>query len=150
MRCLRGKSFLTYFFVGSGTFALDAYYSTHSPSFFENRGISCIERCLYLYYSPNFYRVCAIDDFIFCANIKKVLDLLCRVVYQSKRSIDDAYRGIAQLVEHRSPKPSVEGSNPSAPANNQRAVRKGGSFLFFINSLIEFVMLYNIISLFHC
>ena len=26
-------------------------------------------------------------------------------------------RGIAQLVEHRSPKPSVEGSNPSAPAN---------------------------------
>ena len=100
MRCLRGKSFLTYFFVGSGTFALDAYYSTRSP---------------------DFYRVCATDDFIFCANIKKVLDLLCRVVYQSKRSIDDAYRGIAQLVEHRSPKPSVEGSNPSAPANNQRA-----------------------------
>ena len=27
------------------------------------------------------------------------------------------YRGIAQLVEHRSPKPSVEGSSPSAPAN---------------------------------
>ena len=79
-----------------------------------------------MYYSPNFYGVCAIDDFIFCANIKKVLDLLCRVVYQSKRSIDDAYRGIAQLVEHRSPKPSVEGSNPSAPANNQKAVRKGG------------------------
>ena len=26
-------------------------------------------------------------------------------------------RGIAQLVEHRSPKPSVEGSSPSAPAN---------------------------------
>ena len=82
-----------------------------------------------MYYSPDFYRVCAIDDFIFCANIKKVLDLLCRVVYQSKRSIDDAYRGIAQLVEHRSPKPSVEGSNPSAPANNQRAVRKGGSLV---------------------
>ena len=26
------------------------------------------------------------------------------------------YRGIAQLVEHRSPKPSAEGSIPSAPA----------------------------------
>ena len=50
-------------------------------------------------------------------------------MYQSKRSIDDAYRGIAQLVEHRSPKPSVEGSNPSAPANNQRAARKGGSLV---------------------
>ena len=38
-------------------------------------------------------------------------------------------RGIAQLVEHRSPKPSVEGSNPSAPASNKRAVRRGGSFV---------------------
>ena len=26
------------------------------------------------------------------------------------------YRGIAQLVEQRSPKPPAEGSNPSAPA----------------------------------
>ena len=26
------------------------------------------------------------------------------------------YRGIAQLVEQRSPKPRAEGSNPSAPA----------------------------------
>ncbi len=26
-------------------------------------------------------------------------------------------RGIAQLVEHRSPKPRVEGSSPSAPAS---------------------------------
>ena len=28
----------------------------------------------------------------------------------------NTYRGIAQLVEHRSPKPSAEGSSPSAPA----------------------------------
>ena len=33
---------------------------------------------------------------------------------QSERTSSD--RGIAQLVEHRSPKPSAEGSNPSAPA----------------------------------
>jgi hypothetical protein len=26
------------------------------------------------------------------------------------------YRGVAQLVEHRSPKPGVAGSNPVAPA----------------------------------
>ncbi len=30
------------------------------------------------------------------------------------------FRGIAQLVEHRSPKPSAEGSIPSAPANKER------------------------------
>ena len=29
------------------------------------------------------------------------------------------YRGIAQLVEHRSPKPSAEGSIPSAPARKK-------------------------------
>ena len=32
-------------------------------------------------------------------------------------------RGIAQLVEHRSPKPSVEGSSPSAPAIFAKAKR---------------------------
>ena len=29
------------------------------------------------------------------------------------------YRGIAQLVEQRSPKPRAEGSSPSAPATNK-------------------------------
>ena len=33
-------------------------------------------------------------------------------------------RGIAQLVEHRSPKPSVEGSNPSAPATQDKDAEK--------------------------
>ena len=33
------------------------------------------------------------------------------------RRPDHLYRGIAQLVEQRSPKPRVEGSSPSAPAN---------------------------------
>ncbi len=33
----------------------------------------------------------------------------------------DIFRGIAQLVEQRSPKPRAEGSNPSAPANNIKA-----------------------------
>ena len=48
-----------------------------------------------------------------------MLDLLPRVVYQIKHRLKRACffcRGIAQLVEHRSPKPSAEGSNPSAPA----------------------------------
>ena len=31
----------------------------------------------------------------------------------------DGDRGLAQLVEHRSPKPRVVGSSPSAPANFQ-------------------------------
>ena len=30
--------------------------------------------------------------------------------------VTELYRGIAQLVEHRSPKPGVGGSSPSAPA----------------------------------
>ncbi len=29
---------------------------------------------------------------------------------------EDAFRSVAQLVEHRSPKPGVVGSSPSAPA----------------------------------
>ena len=31
--------------------------------------------------------------------------------------LEEPYRGIAQLVEHRSPKPSAVGSIPTAPAN---------------------------------
>ena len=38
------------------------------------------------------------------------------------------YRGIAQLVEQRSPKPRAEGSSPSAPAKTKRHLRV--SFLF--------------------
>ena len=46
VRCLRVKSFLTYFYVGSGTFALDAYYSTHSPPFLEKVYNGRLVRCL--------------------------------------------------------------------------------------------------------
>ena len=38
------------------------------------------------------------------------------------------FRGIAQLVEQRSPKPRAEGSSPSAPAKTKRHLRV--SFLF--------------------
>ena len=38
------------------------------------------------------------------------------------------YRGIAQLVESRSPKPLVVGSSPTAPA--KILVRKNGDFFF--------------------
>ena len=55
---------------------------------------------------------------------------LCITIYAVWFDITAKFvRGIAQLVEHRSPKPSVEGSNPSAPASNKRAVRMGGFFV---------------------
>ena len=38
-------------------------------------------------------------------------------------------RGIAQLVEHRSPKPGVVSSNLTAPAN-ENTVREGGVFVW--------------------
>ena len=34
-------------------------------------------------------------------------------------SVSKQYRGIAQLVEQRSPKPRAEGSSPSAPAKKK-------------------------------
>ena len=47
-----------------------------------------------------------------CKRIKKILDLYIFILYKSGRFC----RGIAQLVEHRSPKPSVVSSNLTAPA----------------------------------
>ena len=47
-----------------------------------------------------------------CKAIKKILDLCDFVLYKAKVFC----RGIAQLVEHRSPKPSVVSSNLTAPA----------------------------------
>ena len=41
------------------------------------------------------------------------------------------YRGIAQLVEQRSPKPRAEGSSPSAPAKQERPPPVRRSFLFY-------------------
>ena len=35
-------------------------------------------------------------------------------------NFENKYRGIAQLVEQRSPKPRAEGSSPSAPAKQKR------------------------------
>ena len=48
-------------------------------------------------------------------------------------------RGIAQLVEQRSPKPRAEGSSPSAPAKTLKPVFRGkcrntGFFLIYQNS----------------
>ena len=39
------------------------------------------------------------------------------------------YRGIAQMVEQRSPKPRAEGSIPSAPAKTEPPTYVGGSVL---------------------
>ena len=45
-----------------------------------------------------------------------------------------AHRGIAQLVEYRSPKPWVAGSNPPAPAK-KKAIRKS-EWLFSTKSVL--------------
>lgn len=39
--------------------------------------------------------------------------------FNDKITIVREYRGIAQLVEQRSPKPRAEGSSPSAPAKHR-------------------------------
>ena len=47
-------------------------------------------------------------------------------------SFECFFRGIAQLVEQRSPKPRAEGSNPSAPAiDYPENPEKSGFFLTF-------------------
>ena len=53
-----------------------------------------------------------------CKAIKKILDLCDFVLYKAKVFC----RGIAQLVEHRSPKPRVVSSNLTAPAKNKKTV----------------------------
>ena len=57
--------------------------------------------------------------------MKKILDFLNGVVYLIRRNI----RGIAQLVERRSPKPNVVSSNLTAPATQDKGA---GKRLFFI------------------
>lgn len=47
-------------------------------------------------------------------------------------------RGIAQLVEHRSPKPRVVSSNLTAPATQDKVASKR-LFLLYINNLGESV-----------
>ncbi len=64
----------------------------------------------------------------FSGVVKKLL-LFCKKDLQFEKKYDiilsvaeDAHRGIAQLVEYRSPKPWVAGSNPPAPAKIYRIV----------------------------
>ena len=48
-----------------------------------------------------------------------------------------SYRSVAQLVEHRSPKPGAGGSSPSTPATIGNDYKRGGLFrlsLFFVVS----------------
>ena len=47
--------------------------------------------------------------------INSTLDLTSHLAYRKH-----GLRGLAQLVEHRSPKPRVVGSSPSAPASNKQ------------------------------
>ena len=56
---------------------------------------------------------------------KKVLQFekRCDIILVVVRKI--THRGIAQLVEYRSPKPWVAGSNPPAPAKQKKSVAKG-------------------------
>ena len=65
--------------------------------------------------------------------LKKVLQFrgFCDIIICVAITI--AHRGIAQLVEYRSPKPWVAGSNPPAPAKNP--ARKCGIFTFYLLTL---------------
>lgn len=71
-----------------------------------------------------------------------MLDLLPRVVYQIKHRLKRACffcRGIAQLVEHRSPKPRVVSSNLTAPAKgNKGFARNRRSLCFDSKPILEF------------
>ncbi len=49
---------------------------------------------------------------------KKILDFCFFILYKT----EEICRGIAQLVEHRSPKPSVVSSNLTAPAIFDRSL----------------------------
>ena len=51
-----------------------------------------------------------------CKELKKILDF-CFFIFYKRKSFD---RGIAQLVEHRSPKPRVVSSNLTAPAKENQ------------------------------
>ena len=55
-----------------------------------------------------------------CKELKKILDLCNFVLYKA----ESFCRGIAQLVEHRSPKPSVVSSNLTAPATQDKGAEK--------------------------
>ena len=52
--------------------------------------------------------------------------------FNDKITIVREYRGIAQLVEQRSPKPRAEGSSPSAPAKStpQKRLKQAVSEVF--------------------
>ena len=58
-------------------------------------------------------------------------------IKQRIRLID---RGVAQLVEHRSPKPSAQGSSPCTPAINSLAEAR----LFFFIDAISLMVYYGI------
>ena len=66
--------------------------------------------------------------------LKKVLDLYFEMLYKTAK----VYRGIAQLVEHRSPKPSVVSSNLTAPAKLCKSSEMA-TFSFIFNNLTESV-----------
>ena len=65
----------------------------------------------------------------FVEGIKKFLINLWDLCIKDKQVKN---RGIAQLVEHRSPKPSVVSSNLTAPANKKN--RPKGRFIFYKTS----------------
>ena len=52
-------------------------------------------------------------------------------------NIQVAYRGIAQLVEYRSPKPWVAGSNPPAPAKHKSPLPKGRGLFCLVGVSME-------------
>ena len=58
-----------------------------------------------------------------------------RTIISFKYAETIIFRGIAQLVEQRSPKPRAEGSSPSAPAKTKRHLRVSFCFGFRSNDM---------------
>ena len=51
------------------------------------------------------------------------------------------YRGLAQLVEHRSPKPGVVGSSPASPAKTFGSFLNNWFFSTFLSELKRIILM---------
>ena len=93
-----------------------------------------------LYYYTSFFLFCKCEDsrrlfYIISQHIKLKNKYFLKLLTSFPTSdiiilflLRICFRGIAQLVEQRSPKPRAEGSSPSAPATFE--VRKRRSYVF--------------------
>ena len=61
-----------------------------------------------------------------------LLDYIEIVCYNHICDLEKSYRGVAQLVEQRSPKPRAQGSSPCTPAKRRQVSMKLAVFTFYL------------------